>query len=221
MERDWWEKKAEKLGKNGWDEWMTGKKEGIAQEEVEQKWIKTGHLEMQKENSPRCFWFIPGLGIKAQFLSQLPEVSVSLGGMAQIPCNYSVTSTGLFWYKQSHGTALHVLISEYDQREKGRLKMKTDKPNKSMELSIDKVELEDAAVYYCAMRDTVRGNVRGTKQKPAEGVAFLKKTFLPFVLSSHTVGVFGAMQWFRLFLTFRFLLRTCAFCRDEHMQGRP
>ncbi|KAL8177341.1 UNVERIFIED_CONTAM: hypothetical protein K2H54_045043 [Gekko kuhli] len=104
---------------------------------------------------------------------QLPEISVSLDGTAEIPCNHSVSGyNGLFWYKHSPDTAPHSIISTYLEIEKkGRFTMKVDKPNLSTKLSISQVEMNDTAVYYCAVRDTVVGKARGPEQKPTGGVA--------------------------------------------------
>nr|UYS90861.1 TRAV2.4 [Sphenodon punctatus] len=87
--------------------------------------------------------------------SHSSEVSVSLGGTAQIFCIHGISPTsGVFWYKQGHGTAPEVTLSTYsDGDEKGRLKMTVDKANKSTELIIREVEMVDLGVYYCAARE--------------------------------------------------------------------
>lgn len=114
---------------------------------------------------------IPGCEIHGE-VTQPPEVHVQLGATGQIPCNHSIsTYDTIFWYKQRQGTPPEAVISGYSTKKAGKLLMEVHKANLSTNFFISVVEMEDAVIYYCAVRDTVVGNVRGPQQKLARGVA--------------------------------------------------
>uniref|UniRef100_A0A803SKN8 Immunoglobulin V-set domain-containing protein n=1 Tax=Anolis carolinensis TaxID=28377 RepID=A0A803SKN8_ANOCA len=83
-------------------------------------------------------------------ISQPPEVVVSAGKTAQIPCNHGIsTYNSLYWYMQKQDVAPDYIISGYSAPVRnGRFNMTIDKGNTSTELSIGEVEIADAGVYY-------------------------------------------------------------------------
>ncbi|OCU01445.1 hypothetical protein XELAEV_18007234mg [Xenopus laevis] len=72
-------------------------------------------------------------------------------------CNHSFTSYQLLaWYKQLPGSSLEICASGTLQGSNiCRVTMSIDKENLSTQLSISKVQVEESALYYCAVRDTM------------------------------------------------------------------
>ncbi|XP_015425043.1 PREDICTED: uncharacterized protein LOC107184444 [Myotis davidii] len=90
-----------------------------------------------------------------------------------LECTYdtSVTSYSLFWYKQLSGGAMILLIRQdsYNQQNAtgGRYSLNFQKAKSSANLIISASQLEDSAVYFCALSEpTVRGVLGGGVPKP-------------------------------------------------------
>nr|KAF6389263.1 T cell receptor alpha variable 14/delta variable 4 [Myotis myotis] len=93
--------------------------------------------------------------------------AVSLG------CTYdtSVPNYSLFWYKQLSSEAMIFLIRQdsYNQQNAtgGRYSLNFQKAKSSANLIISASQLEDSAVYFCALSEpTVRGVLEGGVPKP-------------------------------------------------------
>uniref|UniRef100_A0A3P8QE82 Ig-like domain-containing protein n=1 Tax=Astatotilapia calliptera TaxID=8154 RepID=A0A3P8QE82_ASTCA len=83
------------------------------------------------------------------------DVIAAEGDTVTLGCRFetSDTSPTLFWYKQKmNGSPKHLL------RPKDRFDAEVDKKEKSVPLKIQKLQLSDSAVYYCALQPTVTGN---------------------------------------------------------------
>uniref|UniRef100_A0A8C7HM97 T-cell receptor alpha/delta variable 22.0 n=1 Tax=Oncorhynchus kisutch TaxID=8019 RepID=A0A8C7HM97_ONCKI len=77
-------------------------------------------------------------------------------------CTYETSSNYvyLYWYRHYCNQAPQFLLYKGD-----RFDAHLNVSGKSVPLTIQRVQLSDSAVYYCALRPTVAGNLRNTKQK--------------------------------------------------------
>uniref|UniRef100_A0A3B3QUS9 Ig-like domain-containing protein n=1 Tax=Paramormyrops kingsleyae TaxID=1676925 RepID=A0A3B3QUS9_9TELE len=88
------------------------------------------------------------------------------GGSVTLNCTYETTSTVnyyLFWYIQNPSDCPEYILrrDKYEQADtapeyKGRFNAILDKTMKTIPLTVQNVQLSDSAVYYCALRPTVR-----------------------------------------------------------------
>ncbi|XP_050774132.1 immunoglobulin superfamily member 3-like [Gopherus flavomarginatus] len=101
-------------------------------------------------------------------VSQPAALSFLAGGSSDLPCNHSVAGYDrVIWYYQSPGSAPRAVISGYNSAETSeRFELSIDLSSRFAPLRITKVAVEDSGVYYCAVRDTARGNAGRAEQKP-------------------------------------------------------
>uniref|UniRef100_A0A3Q2HMP0 Ig-like domain-containing protein n=1 Tax=Equus caballus TaxID=9796 RepID=A0A3Q2HMP0_HORSE len=100
----------------------------------------------------------------AQKVTQVqPAMLVQEKEVVTLNCRYDTSDTtySLFWYKQSSSGAMMFLIRQdsYNQQNaaEGRYSLNFQKANKSINLVISAAQLEDSAVYFCALSEpTVR-----------------------------------------------------------------
>uniref|UniRef100_A0A8C7HI44 Ig-like domain-containing protein n=1 Tax=Oncorhynchus kisutch TaxID=8019 RepID=A0A8C7HI44_ONCKI len=100
------------------------------------------------------------------------EVYAEVGSNVLLSCNYS-SADSLLWYQQSPGSAPQylLLIQHYTGIEQradsldSRFSGKLNKEKTRVDLEISSAEVTDSALYYCALRPTVTGNLRNTIQK--------------------------------------------------------
>uniref|UniRef100_M3Y7Q6 Ig-like domain-containing protein n=1 Tax=Mustela putorius furo TaxID=9669 RepID=M3Y7Q6_MUSPF len=97
------------------------------------------------------------------------QVTLSEEASLTINCTFSTSwSPTLFWYVQYPGEGLELLLKALRDKEKGSNKgfeATYNKDSKSFHLEKGSVQASDAAVYYCAMYDTVMGTVGGAEHK--------------------------------------------------------
>uniref|UniRef100_A0A8D0U8C2 Ig-like domain-containing protein n=1 Tax=Sus scrofa TaxID=9823 RepID=A0A8D0U8C2_PIG len=91
-----------------------------------------------------------------------------------LDCTYDTSDPtySLFWYKQPSSGVMILLIRQdtYSQENatEGRYSLNFQKANKSIQLVISDAQVEDSAVYFCALSEpTVRGVLEGGVPKPA------------------------------------------------------
>ncbi|XP_067911708.1 immunoglobulin lambda-1 light chain-like [Heterodontus francisci] len=92
-------------------------------------------------------------------INQPPSKSITLGGTVQISCTLSGATLGsndIYWYQQKYGNVHRYLFYHYAGSSISRPSGVPDRFSGSVSgntgtLSISKVELEDAADYYCAL----------------------------------------------------------------------
>uniref|UniRef100_A0A3Q2L9K5 Ig-like domain-containing protein n=1 Tax=Equus caballus TaxID=9796 RepID=A0A3Q2L9K5_HORSE len=109
----------------------------------------------------------------AQKVTQVqPAMLVQEKEAVTLNCRYDTSDTiySLFWYKQSSSGAMMFLIRQdsYNQQiaTEGRYSLNFQKANKSINLAISASQLQDSAVYFCALREsTVRNVLEGGVQK--------------------------------------------------------
>ncbi|KTF94697.1 hypothetical protein cypCar_00002418, partial [Cyprinus carpio] len=91
-----------------------------------------------------------------------PEKRVTAGDNVTLTCDYSGGVNTLQWYRQYPGSRIEFLIfvTELKGRSEPALRLSSvaDERNKRMNLSIFQTEMEDSALYYCALVPTVTGN---------------------------------------------------------------
>uniref|UniRef100_A0A3Q2H372 Ig-like domain-containing protein n=1 Tax=Equus caballus TaxID=9796 RepID=A0A3Q2H372_HORSE len=102
-----------------------------------------------------------------------PALLVQEKEVVTLHCSYDTNEPtySLFWYKQSSSGAMKFLIRQdsYNQQsaKEGRYLLNFQKANKSINLVISAAQLEDSAVYFCALSEpTVRNVLEGGVQKP-------------------------------------------------------
>uniref|UniRef100_A0A4X2LYB2 Ig-like domain-containing protein n=1 Tax=Vombatus ursinus TaxID=29139 RepID=A0A4X2LYB2_VOMUR len=109
---------------------------------------------------------------EAQSVTQ-PEdqVSVSEGFPVELKCTYSSSgAVYLFWYVQYPNQELQVLLRHTSQESNKGFQAEFNKDETSYHLRKLHVREKDAAVYFCALSDTVRELTRGAEHKPPETV---------------------------------------------------
>ncbi|CAI5677032.1 unnamed protein product [Oreochromis niloticus] len=97
------------------------------------------------------------------------DVIAAEGDTVTLGCRYETSdpSPTLFWYKQevdSYPKYMLKCFSETTDKSEefnnDRFDAKINKKEKSVPLKIQKLQLSDSAVYYCAVRPTVTGNTK-------------------------------------------------------------
>ncbi|CAI5677045.1 unnamed protein product [Oreochromis niloticus] len=106
---------------------------------------------------------------KDNVLQAKGEETAAAGGTVTLGCQYesSGTSNYLFWYKQDGNNSPKFILSCFsgDQGNtaaefKERFSSTLDSSIRSVPLKIQKLQLSDSAVYYCALQPTVTGNTK-------------------------------------------------------------
>uniref|UniRef100_A0A8D0B6U3 Ig-like domain-containing protein n=1 Tax=Salvator merianae TaxID=96440 RepID=A0A8D0B6U3_SALMN len=90
---------------------------------------------------------------------QSPLQVEALEGEANLSCKHSsVTTETIFWYRKFPHQSPHFVVSGYSGKTRSTIikgDLYVSKDRKSSILSFTSVSLEDSAVYYCALSDTV------------------------------------------------------------------
>ncbi|CAI5677074.1 unnamed protein product [Oreochromis niloticus] len=107
---------------------------------------------------------------KDNVLQAKGEETAAAGGTVTLGCQYEssgLTGTSLFWYKQDENNSPKFILSRVsgDQGDtadefKERFSSTLDSSIRSVPLKIQKLQLSDSAVYYCALQPTVTGNTK-------------------------------------------------------------
>uniref|UniRef100_A0AAZ1XU70 Ig-like domain-containing protein n=1 Tax=Oreochromis aureus TaxID=47969 RepID=A0AAZ1XU70_OREAU len=104
---------------------------------------------------------------KDNVLQAKGEETAAAGGTVTLGCQYESSSSqpSLFWYKQDGNNSPKFILSRVsgDQGDtadefKERFSSTLDSSIRSVPLKIQKLQLSDSAVYYCALQPTVTGN---------------------------------------------------------------
>uniref|UniRef100_A0A672HG88 Ig-like domain-containing protein n=1 Tax=Salarias fasciatus TaxID=181472 RepID=A0A672HG88_SALFA len=93
------------------------------------------------------------------------DVPAAEGDSVTLNCTFETSSTvpTLFWYKQSVNSYPEYILKLVSKKVYNAEDFPTDRfgaelKDKSVPLKIQKLELSDSAVYYCALQPTVTGN---------------------------------------------------------------
>uniref|UniRef100_A0A8K9WLQ1 Ig-like domain-containing protein n=1 Tax=Oncorhynchus mykiss TaxID=8022 RepID=A0A8K9WLQ1_ONCMY len=105
----------------------------------------------------------------ADHVQQQPGgVIATEGGLVTLSCQYNTSANNayLYWFKQEENDFPKYMLSRYSFGSgdnatgfKERFDARLDADSKSVPLTIQRVQLSDSAVYYCALQPTVRGNL--------------------------------------------------------------
>lgn len=103
----------------------------------------------------------------------LSTISMVQKASVTLDCAYETSSYTyyLFWYKQTPSGEMIFLIGQESYNEQnaaeGRYSLDFQKPASSVSLTITALQLQDSAMYFCALREvTVRWVPVGALQKP-------------------------------------------------------
>ncbi|CAI5677052.1 unnamed protein product [Oreochromis niloticus] len=95
------------------------------------------------------------------------EETAAAGGTVTLGCLYNTSSSNhyLYWYKQDGNNSPKFLLSRFKVGEGktkagDRFSSTLDSSIRSVPLKIQKLQLSDSAVYYCALQPTVTGNTK-------------------------------------------------------------
>uniref|UniRef100_A0A8P4KRT9 Ig-like domain-containing protein n=1 Tax=Dicentrarchus labrax TaxID=13489 RepID=A0A8P4KRT9_DICLA len=97
------------------------------------------------------------------------DVFATEGETVTLECTFetSATSPTLFWYKQDGNNSPKFILSRIQRDEgntaekfKERFSSAVNSTSRSVPLKIQKLQLSDSAVYYCALQPTVTGNTK-------------------------------------------------------------
>ncbi|KAI9518262.1 hypothetical protein NQZ68_038533 [Dissostichus eleginoides] len=93
------------------------------------------------------------------------EKTATKGEAGTLGCHYNTTSSNynLFWYKQHRDNSPTFILSRFKistgkTEDEDRFSSTLDSSLRSVPLKIQKIQLSDSAVYYCALQPTVTGN---------------------------------------------------------------
>ncbi|KAJ7313094.1 hypothetical protein JRQ81_004363 [Phrynocephalus forsythii] len=107
-------------------------------------------------------------GIRGDSVSQKEALVTILEGQSVVlPCSYETSEYApvLLWYEQRPFGAPQLLISNYDGQDEETMKHRkgfrySEEKKKSFNLTKESTELKDTAIYFCALRGTVRRAMR-------------------------------------------------------------
>uniref|UniRef100_A0A671TYZ4 Ig-like domain-containing protein n=1 Tax=Sparus aurata TaxID=8175 RepID=A0A671TYZ4_SPAAU len=97
------------------------------------------------------------------------DVTAAEGEAVTLDCQYNSSSTDyyLFWYKQDGDNSPKFILSRFkigtgntEDGYKERFSSTLNPTLRSVPLKIQKLQLSDSAVYYCALQPTVTGNTK-------------------------------------------------------------
>ncbi|XP_029381579.1 uncharacterized protein LOC115058368 [Echeneis naucrates] len=95
------------------------------------------------------------------------DVTAAEGEAVTLHCGYNSSSTGpsLYWYRQDGNQSPKFILSRFkldegntEEHFKERFSSSLNSDLRSVPLKIQKLQVSDSAVYYCALQPTVTGN---------------------------------------------------------------
>uniref|UniRef100_A0A3Q2W173 Ig-like domain-containing protein n=1 Tax=Haplochromis burtoni TaxID=8153 RepID=A0A3Q2W173_HAPBU len=114
--------------------------------------------------------------LQNKVIQEQGDVIAAEGDTVTLGCTFetSASYSYLFWYKQElNDFPKYVLqrgttgtADNAQEFPKDRFDAEVDKKEKSVPLKIQKLQLSDSAVYYCALKPTVTGNSKTLAHNP-------------------------------------------------------
>uniref|UniRef100_A0A3B5B6G8 Ig-like domain-containing protein n=1 Tax=Stegastes partitus TaxID=144197 RepID=A0A3B5B6G8_9TELE len=101
-----------------------------------------------------------------ELIQPLEDVIAAEGDTVTLECSFetSRTSPTLFWYKQEVNGQLKYMLKSYTTSVEKAPEFQKDRFDAKLnKTSIQKLQLSDSAVYYCALQPTVTGNSKTAK----------------------------------------------------------
>uniref|UniRef100_A0A7N8WV46 Ig-like domain-containing protein n=1 Tax=Mastacembelus armatus TaxID=205130 RepID=A0A7N8WV46_9TELE len=107
-----------------------------------------------------CLGMNTTLAQKDNVLQPEGDETATEGDAVTLGCRYNSSSTNnyLYWYKQDGNNSPTFILSRYKQDEgntpdeyRERFSSTLDSTSRSVPLKIQKLQLSDSAVYYCAL----------------------------------------------------------------------
>lgn len=105
-----------------------------------------------------------------------PVVSRQVGEAVTLNCRYETSwnEYTIFWYKQPPSGEMTFLIRQYSDSSNardGRYSVNFQKAQNFISLTVSVLQLEDSAMYFCALRDlTVLEVIGKAEQKPQSSI---------------------------------------------------
>ncbi len=113
--------------------------------------------------------------------SNQPSVVLTEGSSTSLSCSYDGSAYSLHWYRQKPGSKPENIIfhteSSIHSEPKLRLSAVADKGIKLMNLSISSTQMDDSALYYCALEPTVTGNTTALYKNIQSGHTVITKHY--------------------------------------------
>uniref|UniRef100_A0A3Q3EBP0 Ig-like domain-containing protein n=1 Tax=Labrus bergylta TaxID=56723 RepID=A0A3Q3EBP0_9LABR len=112
-------------------------------------------------------WIILAALLFDNVLQPEGDVTATEGEAVTLGCQYNSSSSNeyLYWYKQDGNNSPEFILSRFKNGEgkttkefEERFSSTLDSTLRSVPLKIQKLQLTDSAVYYCALQPTVTGN---------------------------------------------------------------
>uniref|UniRef100_A0A8D0AL91 Ig-like domain-containing protein n=1 Tax=Sander lucioperca TaxID=283035 RepID=A0A8D0AL91_SANLU len=114
-----------------------------------------------------CCCFTECRAQKDNVLQPKGDVTATEGEAVTLGCQYNSSSTNdyLFWYKQDGNNSPKFILSRFKVGtgktvDEEKFSSTLNSSLRSVPLKIQKLQLSDSAVYYCALRPTVTGNTK-------------------------------------------------------------
>uniref|UniRef100_A0A3Q1HB53 Ig-like domain-containing protein n=1 Tax=Anabas testudineus TaxID=64144 RepID=A0A3Q1HB53_ANATE len=115
-----------------------------------------------------CLGMNTTLAQKDNVLQPEGDETQTEGDTVTLDCLYNSSSSNdyLFWYKQDGNNRPRFILSRFkigqgktEDEFKERFSSRLNSTFRSVPLKIQKLHVSDSAVYYCALRPTVTGNI--------------------------------------------------------------
>uniref|UniRef100_A0A3B4WXG2 Ig-like domain-containing protein n=1 Tax=Seriola lalandi dorsalis TaxID=1841481 RepID=A0A3B4WXG2_SERLL len=110
--------------------------------------------------------FFPECKGEDRVIQPTADVTAAEGHTVTLDCSFETTDSFpyLFWYKQEENDFPKFLLQGYsgtkNTQDSQENRFNAEINNKSVPLTIQKLQVSDSAVYYCALRPTVKGNTK-------------------------------------------------------------
>lgn len=129
---------------------------------------QTGDYPSNMANVTKCLLFVSGETCGDSVSQTEGTVTLPEGALLTLKCTYQTSYTEyLFWYVQYQNKEPELLLKSSSGNKVNRgFKADLVKSDRSFHLQKPSVQASDSAVYYCALRDTVREAAAGAVHKP-------------------------------------------------------
>ncbi|KAG8013741.1 T-cell receptor alpha chain V region CTL-F3 [Nibea albiflora] len=132
-------------------------------------------MNVKKQTTLFLFLFVNSILVKLieckgedRVIQPAGDVNATEGDTVTLNCTFQTSDNSpyLFWYKQEvNDIPIYILRRDTFKNEDNAAEFPKERFNatiqdKSVPLKIQKLQLSDSAVYYCAVRPTVTGNTK-------------------------------------------------------------